>query len=686
MVIDVSGNRLDAILLRETGEIRDRFTITKPPPYPLPPKNLLAVPTGANEITLYWTAGSTNHLGFTLERSIDGVNFTQILALPPEANNALDTALLANATYFYRARATNTFGASDWSNIASASTVMPTSAPRAPAGLAASADDGFHFFRSRMVLTWQDRSTNEAAFQVERSSDGAAYVPVATVAANLDSFIDEGLDSATLYFYRVRSLNALGLSAPSNLAGDQTHPQNQFGRVGDTVSFHAGPEGTGPVSYQWRFNGVGIPGATSETLVLNNVQLAAEGEYAALVRDATGALITKPGYLIVVAPPQIVGQPPDTLGIAGRTLSLAATAAGTEPMTYQWRKNGLSLSGANNPALALPGVQVVDSGGYDLVVENDFGSATSRVAAVSIYVMPELEPVPDIYAEVLRTLGVSNFVHDANQPPLQLMYSLAPGAPTNSRIHALTGRFSWTPTRSQAPGTYPITVRIVDPTRHLLSNEMTFRVIVNDYVETTVGSTALLVGTNGFVPLDFFSSTPLSELHAVVQLPGAKLRNLSVDALAPALATVTLQSPDSNTAAITIAATAGNQLQGTQALARLTFFTPAGQTSSFAPIHLESVMPILASPGPAPTILANHGRAAIIGTQPLIDARLTNGARELVIYGRVGTTYHLQYATNLANPTWTLRSQFTFTNISRSFFPANIPPTNRPAYFRARQP
>ena len=156
-------------------------------------------------------------------------------------------------------------------------------------------------------------------------------------------------------------------------------------------------------------------------------------------------------------------------------------------------------------------------------------------------------------------------------------------------------------------------------------------------------------------------------------------------ALAPALATVTLQSLDSNTAAITLSAIAGNTLQGTQTLARLNFLAATGQVSSFAPLHLQSVTFTRAEAGPAPTILANHGRAAIIGTQPLMDARLTNGVRELVVYGKAGVTYQVQYATNLLNATWTLRSQVTFTNLSRSFLPGNTPPTNRPGFFRARQ-
>jgi len=685
MVLDVSSNRLDVQFLRETGEIRDRFTITKPPPTPSAPIHLLAVPTGPNEITLFWTAGSTNHLGFSLQRSTDGVNFTEIFSLPPEANNALDTALLANTTYFYRVRATNAFGPSGWSAVAGASTVLPTSAPRAPAGLAASTGDGLHFFRSRMVLTWQDRSTNEAAFQIERSSGGASFVPVTTVAANLNSFVDEGLESATLYYYRVRSMNALGLSTPSNLAGDQTHPQNQFARAGETVSFHAGPEGAAPVKYQWRLNSAAIPGATNETLLLSNVQLSAEGEYAALIRDAAGVLVTKPAYLIVVAPPRIVAQPQDQYGVVGTALNLAVVAEGTEPMTYRWRKDGAFLPGANSPSHLLPNVQGIDAGGYDMIVENDFGSATSRVAAVTIYTLPSLQTVPEIHAEVLRSLSVSNFVHDANQPPLQLRFSLAPEAPTNAHVHALTGRFFWTPTRPQAPSTNFITVRAVDPTRTVLSNSMTFTVIVNDYLELTAGSAVMLAGTNGFAPIDFFSSAPLLGFQTVLHVPGDRLTDLSVEALAPGLATVALFAPDSNTASITFTATPGNTLQGTQRLAQLRFTAAPGQSSAFLPLHIDSVTPTRADPGLAPTLLANHGRVAIIGTQPLIDARLNNGAREILVYGRAGLTYQLQYATNFANPIWTLRSQVTFTNLSRIFLPGNTPPTNRPSFFRARQ-
>src|SRR5262249_31166202 len=152
-------------------------------------------------------------------------------------------------------------------------------------------------------------------------------------------------------------------------------------------------------------------------------------------------------------------QPQDQVGTPGVTINLSVVAEGTEPMTYHWRRNGSFLPAANSPALALPAVQTIDAGGYDVIVENDFGSATSRVASVTVYSLPSLEPVPDVLAEVLRPLVVHLVVHDSNQPPLLFTWSLAPGAPTNAYIHSLTGRFSWTPTRAHAPGTYAITAR-----------------------------------------------------------------------------------------------------------------------------------------------------------------------------------------------------------------------------------
>ena len=571
--------------------------------------------------------------------------------------------------------------------MASASTVTPTSPPRAPVGLVANADDGLQFFRSQMVLRWQDRSTNEAAFQIERSGDGATFTPIATVAANLTTYVDRHLDSATFYYYRVRAVNALGQSASTTIAAGETHPQTQLALAGENVAFHAGAEGAPPVTYQWRFLGAPLSGETNETLLVGNVQPGDEGDYTVAIRDADGRFNSNPAFLFVLSPPGIVTQPTDLIAIAGTSVSLQAGADGTAPLTYQWRRNGALLPGATSPTLSFPSVQVSDTAGYYLVVENDFGAATSRVARLDVFVAPALAPIPDLFAEVLQPLVISNAVTDLNVPPLNLVYSLAPGAPTNATINATNGLFRWTPNRSQAPSTNLITARVTDETRPLVSGSMTFTVSVNDYLELTAGAVILQTGETNSVPIDVFSSAALLDLQCVLRFPQDRLAGAWLEPLLPEIASATMQAAGANAAALTFTIMPGQTLQGTQRLARLHFTAAAGQTSSFVPLDLDSMSAAVRAAGVEPTLLLNDGRVVVVGARPLLEARLKPGnLREVTLYGRRGTTYVIEYATNLANGvTWRTRSTVqgaSMTNLTQSLF-LNIPAP--PVYYRARQ-
>ena len=88
--------------------------------------------------------------------------------------------------------------------------------PNAPSGLAASVSP------TGVALTWTDNADSENAFEVERSSDGATFTTLATLAANTTTYADPGAVSGTR-FYRVRASNTGGGdSAASNtvLIGD----------------------------------------------------------------------------------------------------------------------------------------------------------------------------------------------------------------------------------------------------------------------------------------------------------------------------------------------------------------------------------------------------------------------------------------------------------------------------------
>jgi len=82
---------------------------------------------------------------------------------------------------------------------------------------------GFYFlisaslFAGQVTVSWTDNSTNETGFKVERSPDGVTFTPLATVGANVTSYVDNDLVAATKYWYRVCAFNATTSSPYSNI-------------------------------------------------------------------------------------------------------------------------------------------------------------------------------------------------------------------------------------------------------------------------------------------------------------------------------------------------------------------------------------------------------------------------------------------------------------------------------------
>jgi hypothetical protein len=59
-------------------------------------------------------------------------------------------------------------------------------------------------------------------------------------------------------------------------------------------------------------------------------------------------------------------------------------ASGTAPLTYQWKKDGTSISGATSSTYSIGSTSASDSGSYTVVVTNSVGSATSSAAALTV--------------------------------------------------------------------------------------------------------------------------------------------------------------------------------------------------------------------------------------------------------------------------------------------------------------
>ncbi len=88
--------------------------------------------------------------------------------------------------------------------------------------------------------------------------------------------------------------------------------------------------------------------------------------------------------LTVGTPPTITGQPLSATKIVGESVTFSVTASGTAPLSYQWRKDGTSISGATSSSYTISSVVLSDAGSYDVIVSNAFGSATSNSAALTV--------------------------------------------------------------------------------------------------------------------------------------------------------------------------------------------------------------------------------------------------------------------------------------------------------------
>ncbi|HVT87530.1 MAG TPA: glycosyl hydrolase family 28-related protein [Tepidisphaeraceae bacterium] len=95
------------------------------------PANLVAVAINSSRIELTWTDTSTTEAGFKIERSIDGINWIQIYLPVANSTQYVDVSLPGSTKLYYRIRAFDASGNSDYSNVAAATT-LEDSAPVTP--------------------------------------------------------------------------------------------------------------------------------------------------------------------------------------------------------------------------------------------------------------------------------------------------------------------------------------------------------------------------------------------------------------------------------------------------------------------------------------------------------------------------------------------------------------------------
>ncbi|MEW6302216.1 MAG: immunoglobulin domain-containing protein [Verrucomicrobiota bacterium] len=208
------------------------------------------------------------------------------------------------------------------------------------------------------------------------------------------SFTLNNVSSADAADYTVFVSNSAGsiTSAPATLTvtlppAISLPPQSQTVSAGASVTFSVTAPGTAPLSYQWRKDGTNISGATGASLTLISVLAADAGDYSVVVSNSAGSATSVAATLTVntpAMPPAISTHPQSQTVAAGATVTFNVIASGAAPLSYQWRRNGAPISGANATSYTIASVQSADAGTYDVVVSNGGGSVTSNPAALTV--------------------------------------------------------------------------------------------------------------------------------------------------------------------------------------------------------------------------------------------------------------------------------------------------------------
>ncbi len=346
------------------------------------------------------------------------------------------------------------------------------------------------------------------------------YLPAISNTFSVLTFTSRNGDFANyngLDFYTNRALVANFTGTALNLvtvsATNQTftvptivsQPTSKTVVSGQPATFNVTAAGTRPFSYQWRFNGTNLAGATSSILALSNVQTNQAGDYRVVVTNLAGSVTSSIAVLTV--------QPISDLIITD--LIVPTNVFAGQPVALNWRAINQGSQTAPAPWTESVGIStnasgVPETGLASFTFTNSLGAGQSLVRTQTVNVSGGLDGEfywvfhTDIHNQVVEQVNETNNTTVSTSSVRVRSPDLQPTAVAPASSSAVLGQslaVSWISTNAgSAPVSAPWSDRVYLGT---LSNNLS-------------GALPLAISTVSNVPLAAFG---LATNSANVTLP-----------------------------------------------------------------------------------------------------------------------------------------------------------------------
>lgn len=339
--------------------IAAKLAAAAPPAITAPPQSqsanvgdsvLLSVTaTGMPAPSYQWQKNGTNITGATQAnfsiltlQAGDAANYTVVVS----NDSATMISAAAVVTVNTQPRITSNFSAKEV-NVGASTTFSITTTGTAPFS--------YQWLRNGVPISGAT-SASYAIASVQSGDLGAYAITISNVAGSITT-----------------NVGTLAFAVPPTITA-QPKASLTTGVAGFTTQFTVTATGSQPLSYQWMKDGVPIVGATSPSYFLSSAKEGDAGSYTVAISNLAGSITGIPVTLTVLVPVTVITPPQGQTVRDGTAVTLSVVATGTAPLTYQWEKNGILISGATASTYQIPSALVGNGGRYYVHVTNPLGT------------------------------------------------------------------------------------------------------------------------------------------------------------------------------------------------------------------------------------------------------------------------------------------------------------------------